>query len=136
MKTAFFAKAASLTDDGYGTLLAFADDPFEPVNYLMLGFANEPDEQDLRLGLDGIHIDAGPLRVDGYDLVRDIRETDAGIVISLTPDAAREAGIGQDIGIELESKIVDGITIGEAVRRFKDRLPSSEEPRAKDRGSD
>jgi len=136
MKTAFFAKAASLTDDGYGTLLAFADDPFEPVNYLMLGFANEPDEQDLRLGLDGIHIDAGPLRVDGYDLVRDIRETDAGIVISLTPDAARDAGIGQDIGIELESKIVDGITIGEAVRRFKDRLSSSEEQRAKDRGSD
>jgi hypothetical protein len=32
------------------------------------------------------------LRVDGYDLVQDMRETDAGIVINLTPDAARKAG--------------------------------------------
>ncbi|CAN5884878.1 hypothetical protein BH11PSE6_BH11PSE6_28020 [soil metagenome] len=136
MNTAFFAKAVSFSDDGDATVLAFADDPIEPANYIILDLANEPDEQDLRLGLDGVHIDAGPLRVDGYDLVRDIRETDAGIVISLTPDAAREAGIGQDIGIGLESKIVDGIPIGEAVRRFKDRLSSSEEPRSKVRGSD
>lgn len=52
MKIAFSAKVASFSDDDeYGTLLAFADDPFEPVNYVMLGLANEPDEQDIRLGL-------------------------------------------------------------------------------------
>ncbi|MEO7169893.1 MAG: hypothetical protein ABIY39_05930 [Sphingomonas sp.] len=127
METAFFAKAASFSDDGYGTLLAFGDDPFEPVNYVMLGFANEPDEQDLRLSLDGVHIDAGPLRVDGYDLVQDIRETDTGVLISLTPDAARKAGVDQDIEIELGSRIIDGVPVAEAVRMFRDRLRPSEE---------
>ena len=125
MKALFLAKAASFSDDGDGTLLAFADDPLEPVNYVMLGLANEPDEQELRLGLDGVHIDAGALRVEGYDLVQDIRETDTGIVISLTPDAARKAGVDRDIQIELENKLIDGVAVGEAVRRFKDRLSSS-----------
>jgi len=136
MKTAFFAKVASFSDDGYGTLLAFADASPEPMNYVMLGLANEPEEQDLRLGLDGVHIDAGALRVEGYNLVHDIRETDTGIVISLTLDAARKAGVGQDIEIELESKIFDGITIGEAVRRFKDRLSSSEQAKAQSSDAD
>ena len=98
MKTAFFAKVASFSDDGYGSLLAFADASPEPVNYVMLGLANEPEEQDLRLGLDGVHIDAGALRIEGYDLVEDIRETDTGIVISLTPDAARNDAGKMTIG--------------------------------------
>jgi len=136
MKTAFLAKATSFSDDGDATLLAFADDPLEPANYVILDLANEPDEQELKLGLDGVHIDAGTLRVDGYDLVQDIRETDTGIVISLTLDAARKAGVGQDIEIELESKIFDGITIGEAVRRFKDRLSSSEQAKAQSSDAD
>ncbi|WCM26987.1 hypothetical protein NDN01_23880 [Sphingomonas sp. QA11] len=130
MKTAFLAKVASFSDDGDATLLAFADDPLEPVNYVMLDLPNQPDEQELQLGLDGVHIDTGTLDVEGYDLVHDIRETDAGIVVSLTPDAAQKAGIGQDIEIELESKIIDGISIGEAVRRFKDRLSSLERAKA------
>lgn len=123
MKITFSAKVASFSDDDeYGTLLAFGDDPFEPVNYVMLGLANEPDEQDIRLGLDGVHIEAGAARVEGYDLVHDIRETDTGLVVSLMPDAARKAGIDRDIEIDLENRSFDGITLGEAVRRFTERL--------------
>ena len=136
MKTAFFAKVVSFSDDGDATVLAFADEPMEPANYVILDLANEPDEQELRLGLDGIHIEAGPLRVDGYDMVQDIRESDAGIVISLTPDAARHAGTDRDIEIELGNRIVDGISIGEAVQRFRDRLSSTGGTRAKAFGSD
>jgi len=127
MSTGFLAKAVSFSNDEGGTLLAFADDPLEPANYVMLDLANEPDEQERRLGLDGVHIDAGALGVDGYDLVHDIRETDSGVVVSLTPDAARKAGIGQHIEIELESKFIDRVPVGEAVRRFKERLSSSEQ---------
>ena len=65
-------------------------------------------------GWGGIHIDAGALHVD--ELVQDIRETDAGVVVSLTPDAAQKAGIGQDIEIELESKVPDGVPL---VMRFE-----------------
>lgn len=130
MKSAFLAKAASFGDDGYATLLAFADDTLDPVDYVILDLANEPDEQEMQLGLDGVHIDVGGADVEGYDLVHDIRETDTGIVVSLILDAAQKAGIDQDIEIQLDSKIVDGITIGEAVRRFKDRLSSLEEQKA------
>jgi hypothetical protein len=129
--TRILAKAASFTDDAYSTLLGFADDPGMPVNYVMLNMTNEPDEQDLELGQGGIHIDAGALHVDGYDLIRDIRETDFGVVVSLTPDAAQKAGIGQDIEIELESKVLDGVPFGEAVRRFQDRLLFWEEAKAR-----
>ncbi|GAA0335359.1 hypothetical protein GCM10009087_52190 [Sphingomonas oligophenolica] len=127
MKTRFLATVASFSDDGYATLLAFADDPLEPVNYVMLDLANEPDEQERRLGLYGVHVDTGALNVEGYDLVHDIRKTDAGVVVTLTADAARKAGIDQDIEIELESKIINGMSIDEAVRRFKDRLSSPEQ---------
>jgi len=128
--TTFFAKAASFTDDGYSTLLALADDPGTPVNYVMLNMTNEPDDQDLSLGQGGIHVDAGALLVDGYDLVQDICETDSGVIVSLTPAAAQEAGVSQDIEIELESKAVSGVSLSEVVRRFKDRLSSWEQAKA------
>ncbi|WEJ99434.1 MAG: hypothetical protein P0Y59_21360 [Candidatus Sphingomonas phytovorans] len=127
MKTVFFAEAASFSDDGDATVLAFADSPSDPANYVILDFANEPDEQELRLGLDGVHIEAGPLRVDGYDLVQDIRESDVGIVVTLTPDAARKAEVGQDIEIELESKVIDGFAVADAVQMFRDRLRRAEQ---------
>lgn len=131
MTTRIFAKAVSFTDDDYSTLLGFADDPSAPVNYVMLNMTNEPDEQDLGLGQGGIHIDAGALHVDGYDLVQDIRETDAGVVVSLTAEAAKKAGIGQDIEIKLEGKVIDGISVGQAIQRFRDRLLSWEEAKAR-----
>jgi hypothetical protein len=122
--TRILVKAASFTDNGYSTLLGFADDRNTPANYVMLNMTNQPDEQDLSLGLDGVHIAAGALHVDGYNLIQDIRETNAGVVVSLTSDAAQKAGIGQDIEIELESKVLDGVPLGDAVQRFKDRLSS------------
>jgi len=124
MATKFFAKAASFSDDGYGAMLAFSDDPFEPEYYVILDLTNEPDEQDLRLGLGGIHIDMGNLQVEGYDLVEDLRETDSGVVISLTADVARKANIDQEIKVAMGSKVIDGIPVSEAVRRFKERLSS------------
>lgn len=127
MKTRFVAKVASFSDDGYATLLAFADDSLEPVNYVILDLANEPDEQERQLGLYGVHVDTGALNVEGYDLINDIREIDAGVVVTLIADAAQRAGIDQDIEIELESKVIDGVPLGEAVRRFKDRLSSREQ---------
>lgn len=124
MTTRIQGNAASFTDDGYSTLLGFAEDPDSPVNYIMLSMVNEPNEQDMSLDLGGLHVDAGALRVAGYNLIEDIRETDTGVVVSLTVDAAQNAGIGQDIEIELQSKIIDGISVGEAAQRFRDRLLS------------
>lgn len=118
------AKTVRLIDDNYSTLLGFADDFNSPVMYIMLNMTNEPDEQDIKLGQGGIHIDAGALNLDGYDMVHDIRESEAGVIITLTPDAAEKAGIGQDIEITLENKLIDSIPLGETVLSFKRRLSS------------
>ena len=83
MMTRIIAKTASLTNDGYSTLLGFADDPNNPVNYLVLSMTNEPGEQDLKLDQAGIHIDAGTLCLNGYNLVEEICETDTGVAVSL-----------------------------------------------------
>lgn len=71
------------------------------------------------------------LHVDGYDLVQDIRQTDSGVAVNLIPDAAQKAGIGQDIEIRLDGKVLDGIPLGRAVQRFKDRLLLWEKAKAK-----
>lgn len=52
------------------------------------------------------------------------------MILSLTANAAREAGIGQDIEIELDGKVIDGIPVGEVIQRFKDRLSSWEQAKA------
>src|SRR3546814_10545994 len=101
----------------------------------MLNMTNGPDEQDLGLDQGGIHIDAGGLGIDGYDLVQDVNETDNGVAITLTTDAAEKAGVDPVIEIEMESKALDGITLGEAVQRFKDRLLSRESAKARSRNS-
>lgn len=83
---------------------------------------NKPDDQDLRLGQGGIHVDAGALHVDGYDLVQDIDKTGSGVTVVLTAVAAQEAHIDPVIEIIVENEVLDGITLREAVRKFKDRL--------------
>ena len=122
MTTTILATAASFTDDGYATVLGFADNSANPVNYVTLDMTNEPDDQDLALGLDGVHIEAGALPINGYDLVEDILATETGVAIRLKPGAARNAGISPLIDVRLESKTIDGITVGEAVQPFKKRL--------------
>lgn len=124
MTTKILAQAMSFIDDGYSTLLGFADDPSTPVHYVMLNMKNQPDGKDSNLGQGGIHLDAGKLHVHGYDLVQDIRETEAGVVVSLVADVAQKARISQDIEIELKIKTLNGVSVGEAVQGFKDRLSS------------
>ena len=115
------AKAVSYTDDGYCTTLSFADDVNNPSNFVMLSMTNNPDEQDVELGQEGVHIDVGGLQIDGYDLITDLRATAYGLIVSLTPAAFQKA-IAQDIEIELESLIVDGIPVNEVVAKFRSRL--------------
>jgi hypothetical protein len=129
MTTRIIAKAARFIDDGYCTVLGFADDAYDPASYVILQMTNEPDEQDLKLRLGGVHIEVGDQR-SGYDLVEDIRETNTVVVVNLRAGAARKLGVHGDIEIELESRIIDGIPAGEAVGRFKERLSSWDQRKA------
>lgn len=120
--TKIVAKVVAFTDDGYSTLLGFADDFYNPINYLTLTMTNDPDEQDLRLGQAGVYVEVGLLAIEGYDLVQDICETDSGVVVSLISKASQATTTSQNIEIELASKVIDGVPLNQAVQRFKDRL--------------
>ncbi len=131
MPNRFVANATSFTNDGYSTLLGFADDPINPINYVMLNMSNEPDGQDLKLGHGGVHIDGGALKIDGYDQVQDISEADFGVVITLAREAAQAAGIDPAIEIEVLDRLIDGIPIPTAIEGFRSRIRKWEALRAR-----
>jgi len=51
------AYSARLENDGYCTVLAFADSEDEPQNYAILQMTNTPSPQDVKLGQDGLHFE-------------------------------------------------------------------------------
>ncbi|HYD38560.1 MAG TPA: Imm10 family immunity protein [Allosphingosinicella sp.] len=116
------ANAVTFTNDGYSTLLGFAEDPANPQRYVMLNLTNDPDEQDFALGMTGVHIEAGDLKVDGYDLVTDLSLTQGSLIITLDSDAARAAGIDPEIEIVVKDEAIDGVPLAEAVDVFRERI--------------
>lgn len=124
MHMKILAKAACYSDDGYCTTLGFADDSSNPDGFVMLSMTNAPDEMDVELGQEGVHIEVGGLQIDGYDLVADIQATGSGLVVSLAPAVFENIAIGR-IEVELESLSIDGVLISEAIAEFKNRLVSA-----------
>jgi hypothetical protein len=124
MVTKISASAASFTDDGDCTVLGFANEPNNPTQYVVLQFANAPDEEELSYGWGGVHIDTGALGIEGYDLVQRISETATGVLISLVPDIAQTAGVEHDIEVALQRDRAEGASLSEAIRRFDERLLS------------
>ncbi len=124
------ASAVSLTDEDGTFLLAFADCPDEPSWWLFLMMANNPDGQDLTLGQGGVYFEFEPRGLVDYDLVEDVRETEAGVLVELRSDVAKVEQIDPQIEIEVEGKERCEADIREGVRRIKERLVSWERTRS------
>jgi hypothetical protein len=122
MTVVISANAATFTDDGYSTLMGFAEDPLNPQRYVMLNLTNDPDEQDVRLGMTGVHIEAGDLKIDGYDLVTDLFVQGQSLIIKLEPEAAKAANVDPEIEIRLQEDTINGVPVSEAVEIFRERL--------------
>lgn len=115
------ARAATFTDDGYCSLLSFADDPTNPQHYVMLAFTNEPDEQDASMGMSGVHIDLGAWHVDGYNLVENVTYDGRIISVQIKKQVADKAGIDAKIDVVLENDNL-GIPVKDIVEKFRERL--------------
>lgn len=125
------ANAATFTNDGYSTLLGFAEDPVNPQRYVMLNLTNSPDDQDISLGMDGVHIEAGDLKIDGYDLVTDLVLNGRNLIVQIEPDAARKAGIDREIEIAMDTDSIDGVPLADIVQIFQTRLAAHVGKRAR-----
>lgn len=116
------ANGATFTNDGYSTLLGFAEDPMNPQRYVMLNLTNSPDEQDISLGMDGVHIEAGDLKIDGYDLVTDLVLNGRNLIVQIEPEAARKANVDSEIEIVIDTDSIDGVPLAEIVQIFQARI--------------
>lgn len=83
------ARAASVEEDEDMFVLAFADDAENPSTYLMLQYSLDVDEQDVRLGLDGLYIERDDQSLGCYRGVSAIRRTGDRIEIALTDSGSR-----------------------------------------------
>lgn len=98
------ASAANVEDDGYCTVISFADETAHPPNYLTLQVVNKPTLQDIQLGQDGVHFEYGDQARGGYDVVRAINLKEDCIEILLWKDAAERAGLDEQIVIHLKAQ--------------------------------
>jgi len=121
----FSASVVVLQDDGYSVILAFGDHPVEPEHSVVLSFTQQPTEQDLKLGLAGLHVELGEQIRGDYDVVNDIDEIPGGIALKFAPAFAERCGVAPNLAIALSSADLDRIRPVIPVLREKARSAHS-----------
>jgi len=118
----FEAKVASLTDDGYCTVLAFGSDAVDPKQFAILSITNRPTAHDLELGQAGIHFELGGSRLSGYDVVKAIDVQNNQLSLNLDARAADANGLDSYLKINVIESVIDGKPLAVVVEQFKSRL--------------
>lgn len=116
------ANTAQLENDGYGTILSFADNPADPRDFIILQMVNAPSPQDVKLHLDGIHLEVSGHSFDGYGLVTDIQPTSDGVLILLDDTAAAKAGLDSRLLVKMKTPTIARQTVKQAAEVFQERL--------------
>lgn len=83
----FTANCVTFEEADGVVMIGFADDEFNTNEYVLLQRTLEPDEQDRKLGLDGVHLQVDSPNQSGYDCIRDIQVTRSTIRIEINPEA-------------------------------------------------
>lgn len=118
----FTAKNATVENDGYCTVLAFADGPHLPERYVIMQLVNKPSAEDIKLGQAGVHFELGA-ELSGYDLLEKIDLTANGLMLAIKASAASEVGVDPLILVKLEPEQIND-QIRDTLRSFRQRLPS------------
>lgn len=119
------AKFASAEDDGYCTIVSFADDAEQPKNYLILQILNLPTSQDISLKQDGIHLEFGGQGRSGYNVVRAISWNFNRVEISLFESWAKHKSLDDTITIQLQMDNENLTQIGRVLEIMCKRHTSS-----------
>lgn len=117
------ANSIKLEDDGYCTILAFADDPADPQNYVILQVINNPSPQDIRLGQDGVHFEFGGQEASGYNLLKAIETKADEVLLSIDEGVAQRMSIDARLIIKVGKNSIDSFSLEKAVQIFQARLP-------------
>lgn len=88
-------------DDGYVTMIGFADDEFEPSKFVILQKANVYDEQDKKMGMDKIHVQIEDESRSKYGGINAVQVSGDLISISLSDEAKSALSVDGDIEVIL-----------------------------------
>ncbi len=116
-----FVSSIHFEDDGYCTILAFADDPKDPQNYIMLQIINEPTPQDIKLGHDKVYFERSE-NFSGYDLVKTIKATDNDVTVCLNDALAMKSDLDNVLHISWAGAVIDKNTLFKFVEKLQTRL--------------
>lgn len=117
------AKVATFSVQDGIVIFGFADDEYDPKEYLTMMLTTEPDEQDFRLNSGGVYIEINDQKYSGYNLVEDINRNDKNIIIKIRQNSFQKLGFFGNIIIEYAGAwTTSGASIDEAIGIFKERI--------------
>lgn len=85
--------------DGYMVILGFADDEFEPSQFVIIKKAHEYDEQDIKLGMDKLHIQVEDQSRAHYGGITAFDVTNNNLLVQLDDLAKSSLKLDADIEI-------------------------------------
>jgi Immunity protein 10 len=118
----FTAKHVSIEDDGYCTVMAFADGSPAPHSFLILQITNEPDEQDEALQLAGVHLQLCNDQWSGYDLVDAIELGADTLVLRVKAPAVQHLGLPEWVSITIRPDSGERDALTTTLPRFASRI--------------
>ncbi|WP_185964354.1 Imm10 family immunity protein [Aliikangiella marina] len=90
-------------DDDYMVMLGFADDEFEPSKFVIIQKAHEYDDQDVKLGMDKLHIQVEDQSRANYGGISSFTLDNSYLVIELELDTQSSLKVDGNIRIALEA---------------------------------
>jgi len=94
-------------DDGYTIIIGFTDDELEPSQFIIIQKAHEYDEQDIKLGMDKIHIQVEDQSRAKYGGISAFNLADNCLFIELDDEAKSSLKVDGNIEITLTSNHPD-----------------------------
>lgn len=101
MSKQIVASVANVSNDGYCTVVAFADENATPPDYVILQVVNNPSAKDVQLAQDGVHLEVGDQTKSGYNLIRSISVNGNSVELLLCKDIAEQQGPNEKIIVSL-----------------------------------
>lgn len=111
----FSAGTVRVVEEDGVTILALGDSGEKPTVGVILSISEDIDEQDRKLGIDGIHFECIAPSCSGYRMLRDLTLGDKTIKIDLRE---HQPGIGNFIEIELQDQTLDRSILERTVEKM------------------
>ncbi len=108
----------SVVDDEACTVVTFADHPEMPSRWVMIQRALSYDEQDRRLGMDGIYLEVEDQSRSVYRGIEAMRFEPDYIEIRLGAEAVQQLAVEGEIVLRLNAQAVDTTEALEKLREF------------------